>query len=27
LLLTRARGEILRRERNAHWISAALEES
>jgi heme exporter protein C len=26
LLLTRARGEILRRERNAHWISAALEE-
>jgi heme exporter protein C len=27
LLLTRAREEILRRERNAHWISAALEES
>jgi heme exporter protein C len=27
LLLTRARGEILRRERNAHWISAALKES
>ena len=27
LLLTRARGEILRRERNAHWIAAALEES
>ena len=27
LLLTRARGEVLRRERNAHWISAALEES
>jgi len=26
LLLTRARGQILRRERNAHWISAALEE-
>jgi heme exporter protein C len=27
LLLTRARGEVLRRERNARWIAAALEES
>jgi heme exporter protein C len=27
LLLTRARGEILRRERNAHWISTALQEN
>jgi heme exporter protein C len=26
LLLTRARGEVLRRERNAHWIAEALEE-
>ncbi|MGA2564439.1 MAG: heme ABC transporter permease CcmC [Steroidobacteraceae bacterium] len=27
LLLTRARGEVLRRERNAHWITEALEET
>jgi heme exporter protein C len=27
LLLTRARGEVLRRERNARWIGVALEES
>jgi heme exporter protein C len=27
LLLTRARGEVLRRERNARWISEALEKS
>jgi hypothetical protein len=26
LLLTRARGEVLRRERNARWIATALEE-